>query len=136
MIRGTPLGAGSGSGPALVLDEPLSFWGGVNPETGDIIDRSHPQRGQRIAGRVLVVRHARGSSGTPSVLTETVRSGIGPAAIVLQSPDPMFVVGSLVISELYEDKACPVVAVGDAFDQLLDGLETTVDADGTVTQTS
>ena len=134
VIHGDSLGPGSASGESLVLDEPLSFWGGVDADTGEIIDRQHPQRGQHIAGRILVVRHARGSSGTPSVLTETVRGGVGPAGIILQSPDPMFVVGSLVIAELYPDLRCPVVAVGESFDDVRDAMPTAISETGIVTQ--
>ena len=118
----------------MVLDEPLSFWGGVHPGTGEITDRHHPQSGQTIADTVLIVRHARGSSGTPSVLTETVRAGVGPAGIILQTSDPMFVVGSLVIAELYPDRSCPVVTVGDDFDRLVDRANTRISPDGVINQ--
>ena len=49
-------------GPALVLDEPLSLWGGMDPATGELIDARHPQRGARLTGRVVVMPSARGSS--------------------------------------------------------------------------
>ena len=53
-IEGTPLVPGEASGPVLALDEPLSFWGGLEPETGLIIDRRHPQLGACVTGAVLV----------------------------------------------------------------------------------
>ncbi len=133
-IAGIPLSSATAEGRSMILDEPLSFWGGVDPASGEIIDRHHPQSGQSITGVVLVLRHARGSSGTPSVLTEGARAGTGPVGIVLASPDPMFVVGSLVIAELYPEKALPIVVVGDAFEQLADGVMTRIDIDGTVQQ--
>ena len=43
------------SGPALVLDEPLSFWGGLDPATGEIAEANHPQRGEVVTGRMLVM---------------------------------------------------------------------------------
>ena len=48
MGEGRPLVAGEARGPALVLEEPLSFWGGLDPETGRVIDVHHPQLGQLI----------------------------------------------------------------------------------------
>ena len=89
-------------GPAeLRLTEPLSFWGGIDPESGRIIDASHPQVGESISGKILRMPHSRGSSSSPSVLAEALRLGTGPAAIVLDQPDPMVVLGALVARLLY-----------------------------------
>ncbi len=71
----------------LRLDEPLSFWGGLDPATGESVDIHHPQRGKRIAGRRLVMPGTRGSTSSPGVLVEAIRLGNGPAAIVLRAPD-------------------------------------------------
>jgi predicted aconitase with swiveling domain len=91
----------------LTLDEPLSFWGGLDPHSGLIIDHNHPQRGQSIAGRVLQMPHGRGSSSSPTVLAEALRLGNGPSAIVLAEPDPMINLGALVAKLLY-GVDCPV----------------------------
>jgi predicted aconitase with swiveling domain len=99
---------GTGSGGVLVLDEPLSFWGGVDPATGEVIDVRHPQRGANIAGRVLVMGSGRGSSSSSSVFAEAVRAGTAPAAVVLAEPDPILALGSIVARELY-GRAVPVV---------------------------
>ena len=90
-----------GGAPELRLDEPLSFWGGIDPETGRIIDANHPQRGESITGKILRMPHSRGSSSSPSVLAEALRLGTGPVAIVLDRPDPMVVLGALVARLLY-----------------------------------
>ena len=113
-----PLLEGSATGQVLVLREPLSFWGGVDPVTGRIIDASHPQLGETITGRLLVLPHGRGSSSSSSVLAESLRLGTGPAAILLTEPDPILLVGALVAKTLY-GSVCPVV-VGD-FAYLVDG---------------
>ncbi|HZN42421.1 MAG TPA: DUF126 domain-containing protein [Actinomycetota bacterium] len=99
---------GTGSGEVLVLDEPLSFWGGVDPTTGEVIDVRHPQRGATVAGRVLVMGSGRGSSSSSSVFAEAVRAGTAPAAIVLAEPDPILALGSIVARELY-GRVVPVV---------------------------
>jgi predicted aconitase with swiveling domain len=85
----------------LTLSEPLSFWGGIDPETGRIIDANHPQVGESISGKILRMPHSRGSSSSPSVLAESLRLGTGPIAIVLEEPDPMVVLGALVARMLY-----------------------------------
>jgi predicted aconitase with swiveling domain len=107
-VRGKVLADGSARGVALVLDEPLSLWGGVDPATGAIIDVRHPQRGTLIKGRVLVMRSVRGSSSSSSVLAESVRAGSAPAAILLAEPDLILAVGAAVAEELYGSRV-PVV---------------------------
>jgi predicted aconitase with swiveling domain len=109
MIRqGRAYVAGDADGAALVLTAPLSFWGGVEVETGRIIDASHPQRGESVAGRILVMSSGRGSSSSSSVLAEAIRLGTAPRGIVLASPDPILIVGAIVAHSLY-DLECPIV---------------------------
>src|SRR5215472_16547782 len=107
----TPLAQGCAAGIPLVLDDTLSFWGGVDASTGAIIDVHHPQVGARLAGTILVLPSGRGSSSSSSVLAEIIRQRIGPAAIVLAAPDPIIAIGSLVARELY-GIATPVACVG------------------------
>jgi predicted aconitase with swiveling domain len=110
MTEARTLVPGEARGPALVLDEPLSFWGGVDPETGDIVDVHHPQRGENISGRVLVMPSGRGSSSSSSVLAEAIRAGTAPVAIVLLEPDPILALGAIVARELY-GRTIPVVVM-------------------------
>lgn len=110
MTEARTLVAGQAKGPALVLDEPLSFWGGVDPATGDIVDVHHPQRDANVAGRVLVMPSGRGSSSSSSVLAEAIRAGTAPVAIVLLEPDPILALGAIVARELY-GRTIPVVVV-------------------------
>lgn len=112
----------------LLLDEPLSFWGGLDPETGLIVDAHHPQRGAGVTGKILVMPAGRGSSSSSSVLAEALRAGRGPAAVVLRRADPIVVLGALVARELY-GTACPVVALGERYDSLMPGVEVEVDAE-------
>ena len=96
-----------------MLEEPLSFWGGVDPATGEIIDIRHPQRGANVAGRVLVMALGRGSSSSSSVLAEAIRAGTAPAAIVLTEPDPILATGLIVARELY-GRTIPLVMASAA----------------------
>ena len=100
--------AGAAEGIALVLAEPLSFWGGIDPATGRVIDRTHPDLVARVTGTILVMTGGRGSSSSSSVLAEALRRGTGPAGIVLAVPDPILTVGALVAESLYGIH-CPIV---------------------------
>lgn len=106
---------------ALVLAEPLSLWGGMDPATGELIDAHHPQRGVNLAGRVVVMPSGRGSSSSASVLAEAVRAGTAPAAIVLGEPDLILSIGSAVAEELYGLRVPVVVLPGDALAAIADG---------------
>ena len=113
--------AGAASGPILKLDEPLSFWGGLDPANGELVDTHHAQRGTTITGRVLVMPSGRGSSSSSYVLAEAIRAGTAPAAIVLREPDGIIALGAIVARELY-GVATPVVALGDlAYGRIADG---------------
>ena len=116
---------GTAEGRALVLDEPLSFWGGVDPEFGDITDVRHPQHGASVTGRILVMPSGRGSSSSSSVLAESIRAGTAPAAIVLGEADPILALGAIVARELY-GIVMPVVVATDP--SLRTGRVTTVTA--------
>lgn len=113
MAEARALVPGPAEGPALVLSEPLSFWGGVDAGDGTIIDRHHPQAGETVRGKVLVMPSGRGSSSSSSVLAETIRAGTGPVAIVLAEPDGILALGALVASRLY-GKTTPVVVADEA----------------------
>ena len=131
-FRGRVLVAGSGQGVALVLDEPLSFWGGLDIESGRVIEERHPQAGASLAGTVLVMPSGRGSSSSSSVLAEALRRGTGPAAILLAQPDEIIVLGAL-ISNLLDGSRFPVIELGRAdYASIRTGAAMTVRDDGTV----
>jgi len=123
--------AGTASGTALVLEHPLSFWGGVDPVTGEIIDRHHPQSGAFTRARILVLPHGRGSSSSSYVLAECIRAGTGPAGIIMHEPDSIIALGALVAAELYPDRTCPVVVVDDGYSSIGTGTPVAID-DGIV----
>ena len=132
-LNGRVLLAGTADGRALVLGEPLSFWGGLDPLTGRIIDRHHPQVGESIAQRVLVMRSGRGSSSSSSVLAESLRAGTGPVAVLLREPDEIVLVGAMVI-QLLDGLVMPVVVLEThSYELLTTGDIVRVEADGRVT---
>jgi predicted aconitase with swiveling domain len=101
---------GVASGPVVVLDEPLSFWGGLDPATGALIDAHHPQAGAMLAGVVLCMPSGRGSSSSSYVFAEAIRAGTAPAAIVLGEADAIVALGAIVAAELYGIEVPVVVA--------------------------
>ena len=120
-----PLLDGEATGEVLVLDQPLSLWGGFDAETGAVIDQRHPQVGEVLTGRIVVMPAGRGSSSSASVLAEAIRSGTAPAAIVLREPDDIILLGALVAEILYA-KVCPVlVAEEGEYRQFVTGEITT-----------
>ena len=119
-------------GRALVLDEPLSLWGGMDPVTGRLIDAHHPQRGAQLAGRVVVMSAGRGSSSSASVLAEAVRARTAPLAIVLGEPDLILSIGSAVAEELYGRTVPIVVLAPIELAAIADGAEILIGSDGTV----
>ena len=104
---------GEAGGSTLALDEPLSFWGGYDAETGAIIDQHHPQVGTVISGAVVVMTTGRGSSSASSVIAEAIRLGTAPAAIIMLEADEIVALGAIVADELYGLRM-PVVVVDPA----------------------
>jgi len=132
IIKGEIIIPGQAGGVALVSDEPLSFWGGYDWQSGEITDRRHPLSGQIAAGRVLCLPFARGSSTTTAVLLETIRNGTAPAAILTTGADFFFALASVVADELYS-QSVPLVALDAAdFAQLKSGDRLVIRQDGSV----
>jgi len=131
-IKGNPIIAGIATGIALVSNEPLSFWGGYDWKTGEIIDRRHPLSGEIAKDRILAIPFTRGSSTTTSVLLEAVRAKTSPAAIITTGMDFFFALASVVADELYV-KPIPLVAISASdFARLQTGDQMEIDRDGSV----
>jgi uncharacterized protein len=112
----------------LVLEEPLSFWGGMDPATGEIVDAHHPQAGESLTGRIVAMRSGRGSSSSSSVLAEAIRSGAAPSGLVLAEADVIVAVGSIVAAELYGSQV-PVIALAEGdYARLPSGAEVELEA--------
>ena len=132
VIAGRPVVEGEAEGEALVTHEALSFWGGYDFQTGEIIDKHHPLVGVRAAGRILAVPCSKGSSTTTAVLLEAVRAGTAPAAILTTGPDSFFALASIVADVMY-GKSFPVIALEpDAFASLQSGRRLIVERSGLI----
>ena len=122
--------SGTASGAVLKLAEPLSLWGGLEPTTGEIIDRRHPQSGQIVTGRVLVMPSGRGSSSASSILLEAVRLNTTPAAIITAEVDGILALGAVVARELYASAPPLLVVNAEDYKCLSDGQQVTITDNG------
>ena len=98
-IKGRKISPGSASGEALVTSQGLSFYGGVDPETGIIVEKDHELEGQSITGKVLVFPRGKGSTVGSYVIYQLAKTGKGPAAIIKQESEAIVAVGCI-ISEI------------------------------------
>ena len=119
--------SGKREGDLLTTLQPVSFWGGVNPEKGIINDPRHELYGKSVAGKVLAFPYGKGSTGTPMVVLELVRIQKAPAALVQIEVDPLMVSGPIICKHFYGE-TIPVVTVdNEGFRLLKTGLHAVVD---------
>lgn len=131
-MQGHVLVPGVATGGALVSDEPLSFWGGYDQVTGEIIDRRHPLSGCVATGCILAIPATRGSSTTTAVLLEAIRRGTAPLALITARKDTFLALASIVADELYK-RPLPVVTLrAEDFTKLETGQTLRIHADGRV----
>ena len=122
--------AGDAAGEVLISSEPLSFWGGYDFKTGEIIDRRHPLSGRVASGRILALPNTIGSSTTTAVLLEAVRAGTAPAAILTTGVDSFLALASIVAGEMY-GRAIPMLALTeDQFAKLRMGAKASLKSNG------
>jgi predicted aconitase with swiveling domain len=132
ILTGKSIVSGSAQGAALVSKEPISFWGGVCPHTGEIIDRRHELSGAMVTGRVFVFPQGRGSSTSSATLMESIAAGVAPAAIINLKVEPILALGSIVSDELYH-QAVPIVVLKEKdFFSIKENDHLTIEPDGTV----
>ena len=124
---------GEARGVALVSNEPISFWGGYDWKTGEIIDRRHMLSGVVAKDKILAIPCTRGSSTTTAVLLEAIRAKTAPAAIITTDTDFFFALASVVADELYTSPL-PLVSLSQKdFAQLKTDDIIQIAADGVVT---
>lgn len=105
---------GEASGDVLWTDVALSFWGGVNPRNGVVIDEHHPLHGRTLKDRILVLPGSRGSCTGSVVMLELLLGGHAPKALVLAGRDDTLMLGVLVAEAVF-GRSIPVISVDDAY---------------------
>lgn len=96
IIRARPISRGKAIGEALLSPAPIGFLGGVDPATGDVIEKGHPIEGKNVAGKVLVFPNGKGSTVGSFVMLQLSKNGKGPAAIINMSAEPIIAVGAII----------------------------------------
>ncbi|MGO4852097.1 cis-3-hydroxy-L-proline dehydratase [Phaeovulum sp. W22_SRMD_FR3] len=99
---------GSAHGPIIASTEALSFWGGIDPATGAVIDAHHPLHGRVLTGAILMMPTTRGSCTGSGVILDLALTGRGPAALVFSDAEDVVTLGALIAAEMF-GKVLPVV---------------------------
>jgi predicted aconitase with swiveling domain len=95
---------GKAEGLALVSCEPIGFLGGVDPDTGTVIEPGHPLQGQCVAGKVLVFPSGKGSTVGSYTLYRMARAGVAPVAIINRESEAIVAVGAIIAGIPMVDK--------------------------------
>ena len=96
MLKGRKISAGHAVGKALVTSMGISFYGGVDPETGLVVEKGHELEGQSISGRVLVFPTGKGSTVGSYTLYRLKKAGVAPAAIINAESETITAVGCII----------------------------------------
>ena len=117
VFRGRVISKGRATGVALVTRKPISFYGGVDPRTGVIIDEEHDLKGVCIAGKILVFPHGKGSTVGSYILYRLMKAGLAPKAIINLKTDPVVALGAIIsripLIDLVDAKIFDIVKNGD-----------------------
>lgn len=103
---------GAGEGKVVSTSVPLSFWGGLNPSNGKIIDKYHHLNGSQVCGKIFILPEGRGSCTGSVVLLEAILSGNAPNGIILRETDEIITLGGIVANEIFS-KPIPIIIVND-----------------------
>lgn len=96
ILTGRVIKRGTAEGIALVSPQPIGFLGGIDPETGMVIEVGHPLEGQRVTGRVLVFPNGKGSTVGSYTLYRMAKGGTAPAAIINAESEAIVAVGAII----------------------------------------
>lgn len=107
-LMGKCLVRGAAAGEVMFSDVPLSFWGGVDPQTGVVIDTHHPLYGRCVTGKILALPSGRGSCSGSGAIFEMLLGGTAPAALVFGHRESILTLGVVIASELFA-RTIPVV---------------------------
>jgi len=92
-MKGRTISPGKASGEAIVSKAPLSFYGGIDPKTGVVIEKGHELEGKSVNGKVLVFPNGKGSTVGSYVIYGLKKNGVAPAAIVNKETETIVATG-------------------------------------------
>ena len=98
-LKGRIISKGAAEGEALTTTQPISFYGGVDPETSEIIEKRHELQGKRVKDKILVFPNGKGSTVGSYTLYRLKKGGVAPAGIINRDCETVIAVGAI-ISEI------------------------------------
>jgi predicted aconitase/predicted aconitase with swiveling domain len=114
------------SGDVVFCEQGLSFWGGVAPMSGEVIDAHHPLHGQCLAGKIVLMPTSRGSCSGSGVLLELALNGCAPAALVFSEAEEILTLGAKIASRLFDRHVSVLRLEAGAFETLAQAKEATI----------
>ncbi len=111
---------GKAEGEALVSKEAISFLGGVDPETGKVIEKDHSLEGKNVQGKILVFPHGKGSTVGSYILYKMKKKGVAPKAIINQQCEPIIATGAIISKIPCVDKI-PIEKINSGDKVIIDG---------------
>jgi predicted aconitase with swiveling domain len=131
-IKGHKVSGGKATGPALVSKASISFLGGVDPETGTVIEKGHPLYGKSVKGTVLVFPGGKGSTVGSYLIYQLKKNGVAPAAMINVRAEPIVAVGAIIsdipmVDRLEQD---PVTVIKDGMSVTVDGTSGEIEVTG------
>jgi cis-L-3-hydroxyproline dehydratase len=122
----TALVQGNASGEIVVCEEGLSFWGGVDPDTGVIIDSHHPNHTASLAGRIVLMPTSRGSCSGSGVLLQLARNGHAPAALIFREEENILTLGAMIAGQLFDVPVVVLRLSATVYDELAHATRATI----------
>lgn len=113
-MQGRVIRAGRAAGQALVSPAPIGFLGGVDPDSGVVVEPNHPLNGQSVAGRVLVFPTGKGSTVGSYTILRLARNGVAPAAMINAESEAIVAVGAIIADiPMVDQVAIALIRDGD-----------------------
>jgi hypothetical protein len=104
ILEGRIIKYGKVEGEAIVSDQPIGFFGGIDPNTGLVIEKGHPLEGKNINGKILIFPTGKGSTVGSYILYRMKKNGVAPAAIINEECEPIVAVGAIISDVTCVDK--------------------------------
>jgi predicted aconitase with swiveling domain len=95
-LKGRIISKGSAQEEALVTSQPISFYGGVDPNTGEVIEKGHELQGKSVKGKILVFPNGKGSTVGSYTLYRMKKNGVAPAGMINEECETVVAVGAII----------------------------------------
>ena len=117
ILKGRKVIGGKAEGKAIVTRQPVSFLGGVNADTGIVVEKGHELEGQSLIGKVFVFPHGKGSTAGPYIIYAMAKRKTAPAAMINVEAEPIIAVGAAMgnipLVDRLDQNPLEVIATGD-----------------------